>query len=142
MMPSQVKGTHAFCPSNTSVGAVHTLKSSAAVGRSHWEPALPLHTSDFDADQANPIDHNNALPIIFTSPIHPPPPSVTSVRSSNSTKCKCSTLDNMISTSGGNSEGGGSSKCSGLKPSGPVALNAVAAQLGEFTNRFEKVMMP
>ena len=47
----------------------------------------------------------------------------------------------MISTSGGNSEGGGSSEHSGLKPSGPVALNAMAAQLGEFTNRYEKVMM-
>ena len=47
----------------------------------------------------------------------------------------------MISTLGGPSEGG-SSLCAASKPYGPVALNAVAAQLDEFTSKFEKVMMP
>ena len=48
----------------------------------------------------------------------------------------------MISISGGPSEGGSSSKHAASNASGSVALNAVAAQLGKFTSKFGKVMMP
>ena len=43
----------------------------------------------------------------------------------------------MISTSGGPSEGGRSSKHAASKPSGLVALNAVVAQLGECLQELE-----
>ena len=69
MMPSQIKGTHAFQASNASTGAVHTLKSNALVGESHKQPAPPLHTSDSEADHTN---YDNALThcthITFSSP--------------------------------------------------------------------------
>ena len=139
MMPSQIKGTHAFQASNASTGVAHTLKSCAPVGESLKQPAPPLHTSNSEVDYTN---NDNALPTALRSPVHHPPPSVTSAKSSDSNKHKYSALDNIISTSGGPLEGDSSSKHVASKPSGPVALNAVAAQLGEFTSKFEKVMMP
>ena len=121
-----MKGTHAFCASNASVGAAHTLSGVAS--------KVPVGESI--------SDHGNSLPNPLSSPVHHPPPSQTSADTSNSNKCKHSALDDMISTSGGTSEGGGSAKHSVTRPSGLVALSAVAAQLREFTSKFEKVMMP
>ena len=94
-----------------------------------------------------PLEGKQTLRLIIlimitpTCPIHSHPPSQTSVDISNSNKCKHSALDDTISMSGGTSEGGGSTKCSVTRPSGLVALNAVATQLGEFSSKFEKVMM-
>ena len=151
MIPSWMKGTHAFHASNVSAGAAHTLSraaSKAPVGESsgqvHQQPTPPLLAFRGEADpETNFSDHNHShMPNPLSSPVHHPPPLQTSADTSNSNKHKCSALDNMISMSGGTSEGGGSAKCSVTRPSGPVALNAVATQLGELNSKFEKVMMP
>ena len=149
-MPLQMKGTHAFCASNASVGAVHTLSraaSKAPVGESSGQvcqqPTPPLLAfrgeADLETDLSN-HDHSR-MPNPLSSPVHHPPLSQTSADTSNSNKHKCSALDDMISTSGGTSEGGGSAKHSVTRPSGLVVLNTVATQLGEFNSKFEKVMM-
>ena len=151
MMPSWMKETHAFCASNVSVGAVHTLSGAASntpVGESSGQvcqqPTPPLLAFRGEADpKTNLSDHNHShMPNPLSSPVHCPPPLQTSADTSNSNKCKCSALDDMISMSGGTSEGGGSAKHSITRPSGPVALNTVATHLGEFNSKFEKVMMP
>ena len=150
MFPMWMKGTHAFHASNASVGAVHTLSgmmSKAPVGESsgqvHQQPTPPLLAFRGEADpETNLSDHSHScMPNPLSSPVHHLPPSQTSADTSNSNKCKHSALDDTISMSGGTSEGGGSAKCSVTRPSGLVALNAVATQLGEFSSKFEKVMM-
>ena len=151
MMPLWMKGTHAFHASKASVGAAHTLSgaaSKATMGESSGEvcqqPTPPLLAFRGEADpETNFSDHNHShMPNPLSSPVHCPPPSQTSADTSNSNKPKCSALENMISMSGGTSEGGGSAKHSVTRPSGPVMLNTVATQLGEFNSKFEKVMMP
>ena len=153
MMPIQIKGNHAFHASNDSVGAAHTLAgsvSSVPVNKSGGHQPESLVNSVEAEEEGGHLDtelsNHHTLPVMPISPSPPPPCSqstITSTSTSNSNKRKRSALDDMISTSGGGtSEGGSNSKHSALKPSGPVALNAVAAQLGEFTSRFEKAMAP
>ena len=122
MMPLWMKGTHAFHASNASVGAAHTLSgavSKAPVGESngqvHQQPTPPLLAFRGEADpKTNLSDHNHShMPNPLSSPVHCPPPLQTSADTSNSNKCKCSALDNMISMSGG-----GSAKHSVTRPLG------------------------
>ena len=152
-MPTRIKGNHAFRASNDSVGAAHTLAGSVSgvpVNKSGGHQPEPLVNSVEAEEEGEHLDtelsNHHTLPVMPISPSPPPPRSqstITSTSTSNSNKRKRSALDDMISTSGGGtSEGGSNSKRSALKPSGPVALNAVAAQLGEFTSRFEKAMAP
>ena len=109
MMPSWIKGTHAFYASNASIGAVHTFSeavSKAPVGESSGQacqqPTPPLHTFKGEAD---PESYIYILIIMAPCPIylhclfiilHPH-----TANTSNSNNHKPSALDAMISTSGG-----------------------------------------
>ena len=139
MMPSWMKGTYA---SNASVGAAHTLSgvvSKAPVGESsgqvHQQPTPPLLAFRGEADPETDLsnhDHSH-MPNPLSSPVHHPPPSQTSADTSNSNKCKCSALDDMISMSGGTSEGGGSAKHSVTRPSGQLCWTLWPLSLGNST---------
>lgn len=158
MMPTRMKGEHAFRASNATTGAAHTVAAAAAAaaatngpvggsgGRVSRESTPSIGSPEPEEQAAVQLDqsdcNNPGRNNESASPVRRPPPS-SAPSSNNSNKRKRSALDDMISDPSGNSEGGGgSSKRSSLRPSGPVALNAVAAQLGEFTSRFEKVMAP
>ena len=68
MKPSQMKGTHAFCASNASVGAAHTLSGAASntpVGESSGQvcqqPTPPLFACRGEADpETDHSDHDHS----------------------------------------------------------------------------------
>ena len=90
MMPSQMKGTHAFRASNASVGAAHTLSgavSKAPVGEScgqaHQQPTPPLHAFRGEADPETDLS-DHGVGVLTHDPEFLPYPCTYSMRFSQS----------------------------------------------------------